>query len=75
MAMRDRLGVQQPEMPEPVFLTEEEAWELFDAEARSELNMSGEEFVHAWNSGELDFDGPQHLKIVSVWMISPLARA
>ena len=35
--------------------------------------MSGEEFVRAWHAGEIDFDGPDHLKIVRVWMASPLA--
>ena len=35
--------------------------------------MSGEEFVRAWHAGEIDFDRPDHPKIVRVWMASPLA--
>jgi hypothetical protein len=34
-------------------LTEQEAWELYDAQARKLLNMSAEEFERAWKRGDL----------------------
>ena len=35
-----------------VFLTPEEARELFDNRARMELGISGEEFLRRWDAGE-----------------------
>lgn len=34
-------------------LSEQEAWELYDAQARKHLNMGAEEFERAWKRGDL----------------------
>ncbi len=40
-------------LPEGVtVLSEEEAWALYDAQARKHLNMGAEEFERAWKRGE-----------------------
>jgi hypothetical protein len=52
-------------------LTREQARELFDRRARAELNMSGEEFIRAWEAGELD---PDDDHVIALWMILPFAR-
>lgn len=38
-------------LPFVVALSEKEAWDLFDAQARELLGMSGEEFERAWDEG------------------------
>lgn len=57
-------------------LTRDEAREIFDRQAHRELDMSGEEFVRAWDAGEFDdvIDGPNHLQIMNVAMLLPLVR-
>lgn len=52
-------------------LTKEEAWEIFDAQARERANMSGEEFLRAWDAGEFD-DDPESVMFLA--MLIPLAR-
>jgi hypothetical protein len=59
---------------EAALLTPEEAWERFDRDARFWLDMSGEEFKRKWDAGELDVDGPDHTRIISVWFSMPGAR-
>jgi hypothetical protein len=49
-------------------LTAEEAWQRFDNQARYDLGMSGEEFLAAWDRGELR-DPDLHSKVVRVWML------
>ena len=39
------------ELPEVREATPEEGWALFDEAARSELGISGDEFIHRWFSG------------------------
>ncbi len=47
--------------------------ELFDEVARSELDMSGSEFLAAWDRG--DFAGvPERPEVMSVAMLIPFAR-
>jgi hypothetical protein len=51
-----------------VELTAEEAWQRYDARARSLLGMSADEFETALERG--DFDGPEEdLDAVAVWMV------
>ncbi|MCK9517415.1 MAG: hypothetical protein M0R74_00085 [Dehalococcoidia bacterium] len=38
--------------PSVVVLAPDDAWMLYDAEARKHLGMSAEEFERAWNRGE-----------------------
>lgn len=52
-------------------LSKEEAWEIFDTQARRRANMSGEEFLRAWDAGEFD-DDPESVMYLA--MLIPLAR-
>jgi hypothetical protein len=52
-------------------LTDAEAWEIFDAEARRVLGMPGNEFAEKWRSGALaDSDD---LNVTRVAMLLPSA--
>lgn len=53
------------------FIGVEEGWEILEENARRLLNMSAEEFIRRWDSGELKVDRP---RIVSVAMLLPLVR-
>lgn len=53
-------------------LTAEEGRELFDRAARRYLNMSGDEFIRAWDAGE--FDDPEQPDVIRVAMLIPFAR-
>ena len=56
-------------------LSYEESWEIFDAEARRYLNMTGEEFLRKWDAGEIDLDDPEtHSAVVGLWMLLPAIR-
>lgn len=46
-------------------LTKEETWEMFDRQARARANMSGEEFIRAWDAGEFD-DDPESVMFVGM---------
>ena len=52
-------------------LTKEEGRALFDRQARSRINMSGEEFLRAWDAGEFDED-PESVMFLA--MLIPFAR-
>jgi hypothetical protein len=56
---------------EVVRLTEEEARNLLDQQARKFLNMSGLEFVQAYRSGAIR--NPHSLAVARVAMLLPLA--
>lgn len=49
-------------------LTREESRALFDRVARRDLNMSGEEFLRAWDAGEFD-DNPDRPEVIRVAML------
>lgn len=53
-------------------LTDEQSWELFDEAARFYLDLSGEEFLHWWESGE--FENPDQPEVMSVLMLLPFAQ-
>lgn len=40
------------ELPEVEFMTEEEAWALFDSATRESLGISGKELLERWDRGE-----------------------
>ena len=54
-------------------LTEEEAYALFDREARRYLGMSGQEFIAAWESGKFD-KNPDQSDVMYVAMLLPLVQ-
>jgi hypothetical protein len=54
-------------------LTPEEAWDLFDRAARSDLHMSGEEFLRRWDAGAFRAD-PDQPGVMDVAMLIPLVR-
>lgn len=59
----------------PYELTPEEGWARFDEQARRYLGMSGEDFLCAWDAGEIDPDDPdRHLAIMNVVFLLPLVR-
>ena len=54
-------------LPEPIELTPEEAWNAYDALARELFGVPAEEFERRYDRG--DYDDPQHhLKATSVRM-------
>jgi hypothetical protein len=57
--------------------TREEAWELFDQDARLQLGVSGEEFLRRWDSGEYrDIqDDREGRKVMRVAFLIPTVRA
>jgi hypothetical protein len=54
-------------------LNAQEGRDLLDRQARRYLGMSGEDFVRAWERGELDPDRDQHVARVS--MLIPFGGA
>jgi hypothetical protein len=50
-----------------------EGREIVDRAARRHLNMSGEEFLKAWDAGAFD-DDPDRPEVMSVAMLLPFAR-
>lgn len=66
MAVVDKRAIQE--------LSEQEARELLDKQARRYLGMSGEEFIRAWDAGEFDAD-PDRPEVMRVAMLLPLGRS
>lgn len=53
-------------------VSREEGVDILDQQARRYFNMSGEEFIRAWESGEFtDPDGPNVMRVA---MLIPLAK-
>ncbi|HEV2125470.1 MAG TPA: hypothetical protein VGW38_22190 [Chloroflexota bacterium] len=56
-------------------LNDEQAWEIFDQRARHYLEMSGEEFLKAWDDGKFgDPEDPYRPGLMRVVMSIPLVR-
>ncbi len=55
------------------FMTAEEAWSSFDSAAQYYVQMSGQEFIRAYDSGEFDHD-PERLEVSRVAMLRPIGR-
>lgn len=52
-----------------ILTTDAEAWEVFDAEARRMLGISGEEFLRRWDSGAYADSGdetPEDRRIIEM---------
>jgi hypothetical protein len=58
------------------FLTEEEAYELFDRQAHLALGISGEEFLQRWDAGEIPPvpDTPEGRPLGHLVMMIPFGR-
>jgi hypothetical protein len=54
-------------------LSLEEGRKLLDKQARRYLNMSGDEFIQKWESGEFD-DDPDRPEIMRLVMLIPFAK-
>ena len=54
-------------------MTLEEGKEMFDLEARKLLNMSGDEFIRAWEAGEFD-DQPETPAVIRLALLSEFAK-
>lgn len=54
-------------------VSREEGIDLFDREAHARLGMSGEDFLRAWDAGEIDpLEPERHNAIVGQLMLLPL---
>ena len=53
-------------------VSREEGRALVDRQARRYFNMSGEEFIRAWESGQ--FDDPDGPNVMRVAMLIPFAK-
>ncbi len=54
------------------FLTPAQGWEILDQQAQRYLQMSGRQFIDAWQAGEIpDPDRPEVMRVV---MLLPLAQ-
>lgn len=62
------------ELPPVHFLTDEEAWEVFDAAARNYLRVSGDEFLRQWDAGKYADPDAQE-RVMGVAMLIPLVRS
>lgn len=64
-------SVRHDEIIEPI-LSPREAWEVFDAEARRLMDMSGKEFIARWEAGEFaaiaDEPGNRHIMRLALMM-------
>lgn len=58
-------------VPKPRVLSQDEARQMFDEEARKWLGMSGDEFVRAWEAGEFD-DNPDRPEVMTVALLLPM---
>jgi hypothetical protein len=59
-------------LPEIKVLTSEEGRELFDAAARRELGISGDEFLRRYDAGE--YEDEDASPVTNVVMLLPFAR-
>lgn len=59
------------------FLTEEEAYDLFDRQAHLALGISGEEFLRRWDAGEVPPvpDTPEGRPLGHLVMMIPFGRS
>ncbi|HLZ73212.1 MAG TPA: hypothetical protein VKV26_25180 [Dehalococcoidia bacterium] len=56
-------------------LSPEEARALFDEHARRYLNMSGPEFIAAWERGDYNFDPDYSEAVNHLWFMMPFGLA
>lgn len=56
-------------------LSPEESRALFDEHARRYMNMSGDEFIAAWNRGDFNFDPDYSEAVGHLWMMMPFGLA
>lgn len=68
-------GYIDEKLPPVHVLTPEETWAMFDRNAREWLGISGEEFIHRYQAGEitaeqLDYDSD----VIVLYMMMPYGR-
>jgi hypothetical protein len=69
----DTTYVDTGQLPPVRYLTHEEAWQMFDRQARHHFDMTGEEFIRAWESGEFDDDpDAPNVQWVAMMMTEPV---
>lgn len=56
------------------FVTDEEAWAIFDGSARYYMGISGEEFLRRWDAGEWSEEESDRVPVVHVVSMLPFAR-
>lgn len=71
MATRKHEPVEELDEDRTEYLTREEGLAVIDEHARKYLNMSGEEFLQRWETG--DFDDPESYEVFRVGILVPLA--
>ena len=54
-------------------MTREEAREFFDGQSRAWLGMSGEEFMRAWDAGEISNE-PERIEVTNVALLLGVGR-
>ncbi len=54
-------------------MTHEEAREFFDGQARAWLGMSGEDFMRAWDAGEISNE-PERIEVTNVALLLGFGR-
>jgi hypothetical protein len=73
-----REGIQMAVVVKPVEtkeLTREEGFALLDRQARRLLDMSGAEFIAAWDAGAFNGNTPERPEVVTVAMLLPFGRS
>lgn len=69
----DNQHIDSQQLPPVRYLSREEAWEMFDKQARRYFDMSGAEFIRDWEAGEFDDDpDAPHVQWVAMMMTQPL---
>lgn len=70
MATRKHEPIEEYDESRWEYLTDEEALAMFDETARRYMNMSGEEFLRRWETG--DFEDPDSSDVIHVGIMAPL---
>ncbi len=74
MAAQPQLATEEePETITGHEMTREEARAFFDGQARAWLGMSGEEFMRAWDAGEISNE-PERIEVTNVALLLGVGR-
>jgi len=78
MAVDARQTQQEPDVDDADIdigheMTHEEARAFFDGQARAWLGMSGEEFMRAWDAGEISNE-PERIEVTNVALLLGVGR-
>jgi hypothetical protein len=69
----EQLAASDEQIPSVIYMTDDEAREMFDESARYWLGMSGDEFLRKWRNREFGdvSNHPNHLRIMEVAFLLP----